>query len=135
MFMEFERQFDPESNPNFQGNEQRLVADQIGSSTEQHLQLAPDLPQNLSEETSCVHHWEIPTGEAIVIGCCKNCGAEREFNNTTVEVGFNGRLFGKTKPKRENEWLDDVVKNREPNDFDYDPDAVFRRFEPEDESY
>ncbi len=27
------------------------------------------------------HHWVIPTNGETVVGCCKDCGAEKEFKN------------------------------------------------------
>jgi hypothetical protein len=45
----------------------------------------------LNETEVCKHHWIIPSPDGTVSqGCCKKCGAEREFYNWQDE-GFKAK--------------------------------------------
>lgn len=44
--------------------------------------------------TACTHFWQLPIGGSTVVGVCRDCKAERVFNNRhedQVRFGSGGR--------------------------------------------
>ena len=48
---------------------------------------------------TCAHHWliETPHGEHTVMGCCRICGAEREFQASTDEYEWRDSQKDRTR--------------------------------------
>jgi len=62
-------------------------------------------------KADCVHHWAIETASGKTsTGCCRNCGAYKEFNNSLPEMTFFLNAEGRAEINRRANVVLDVEK-------------------------